>query len=59
MYERRFINKVGLVLTVRDGARACARVPDGSMEDLVEQVVMQVCGCRKTQELHSERRDEA
>lgn len=34
-------------------------VPDGGMDDLVEQVVMQVCGCRQTKELHSERRDEA
>lgn len=29
------------------------------MDDLVEQVVMKVGGCRKTQKLHSERGDEA
>lgn len=34
-------------------------LPDGSVDDLVEQVVMQVSGCRKTQKLHSERGDEA
>lgn len=29
------------------------------MDDLVEQVVVQVGGCRKAQKLHSERGDEA
>lgn len=33
-------------------------VPDGSMDDLVEQVVMQVGGCRKTQKLDCEGGDE-
>lgn len=33
-------------------------VPDGSVDDLVEQVVVQVGGCRQTQKLHSERSDE-
>lgn len=34
-------------------------LPDGGVDDLVEQVVMQVGGRRKTQKLHSERGDEA
>lgn len=34
-------------------------VPDGSVNDLVEEVVVQVGGCRKTQKFHSEGGDEA
>ena len=34
--------------------RVCVVVPDGSMDDLVEQVVVQVGGRRKAQKLHSE-----
>lgn len=33
-------------------------LPDGGVNDLVQQVVVQVRGRRKTQELHSERGDE-
>lgn len=36
-----------------------AGVPDGSVDDLVEQVVVQVGGRSKTQKLHGERGDEA
>lgn len=34
-------------------------LPDGSVDDLVKQIVMQVGGCRKTQKLHREGGDEA
>lgn len=39
--------------------RSAAWLPDGGVDDLVEQVVVKVGGCRKTQKLHSERGDEA
>lgn len=35
------------------------RLPERSVDDLVEQVVVYVGGCRETQELHGERGDEA
>lgn len=33
-------------------------LPDGGVDDLVEQVVVQVGGCRKTKKFHRERGDE-